>query len=190
MKIYFDGCSWTKGAELKNKRQTRFSKLISNYYGAEEYNLGVIGGCNRRLARNIINHNLDDYDMFIIQMTIESRTEWYDGNDFINVRPTIPSNYDDKVFWQSYYENLYHQKYGESDEFIYYNLLKNILRDKKHIIVSISNNTKLPVQNLQKNLWYYKSRSKLVNKKLLFAPFHHPNELGHKIIAQMILDKL
>jgi hypothetical protein len=189
MKIYFDGCSWTRGAELKNKKETRFSKIISEHYGAEEYNIGEFGGCNRRLARNIINHNLDDYDMFIIQMTIESRTEWYDGNNFTNVRPTTPST-DDEVFWQTYYENYYHQKYGESDELIYYNLFKNILRDKKHIIVSISSSTKLPVKNLQKDLWYYNSRSKLLNKKILFAPFHHPNELGHKIIAEMLINYL
>ena len=40
MKIYFDGCSWTHGTELENKKKTRFSKLISDYYNAEEYNLG------------------------------------------------------------------------------------------------------------------------------------------------------
>ena len=39
MKIYFDGCSWTWGAELKDPYQSRYSKIISDKLGAEEYNI-------------------------------------------------------------------------------------------------------------------------------------------------------
>ena len=34
MKIYFDGCSWTEGAELENEKEERFSKVLCNELGA------------------------------------------------------------------------------------------------------------------------------------------------------------
>ena len=93
MKIYFDGCSWTKGAELENEieegfskvddrkmlqNRLRFSKLLCNELGAEEYNFAVSGGSNDRIVRNLlVEHNIEDYDLAVIQMTFPVRTEFY-----------------------------------------------------------------------------------------------------------------
>ena len=63
MKIYFDGCSHTWGAELQNPQQSRYSKLVCDYFGAEEYNIALQGGSNMRLARNILDHDLSEYDI-------------------------------------------------------------------------------------------------------------------------------
>ena len=79
MKIYFDGCSNTWGAELQNPQQSRYSKLVCDYFGAEEYNIALQGGSNMRLARNILDHDLSEYDMFVIQFTHKVRGEWYDN---------------------------------------------------------------------------------------------------------------
>ena len=46
MKIYFDGCSWTEGAELSQPQEERYSKLICDKLGAEETNLALGGGGN------------------------------------------------------------------------------------------------------------------------------------------------
>ena len=93
MKIYFDGCSWTKGAELENEivegfskvddrkmlqNRLRFSKLLCNELGAEEYNFAVSGGSNDRIVRNLlVEHNIEDYDLAVIQMTFPVRTEFF-----------------------------------------------------------------------------------------------------------------
>jgi len=207
MKIYFDGCSWTHGTELENKKKTRFSKLISDYYNAEEYNLGEMGGCNRRIARNLLDHNLDDFDLFVIQMSMESRTEYYDEEQhkFVNVRPTAPhkGNNIKKLFWNNYYEDIYNDKFGYSDELIYYNFFRSLLKNKRHIIITISKRSKVPIDmDISLKLKDTKSRIEVFKSwdykipyptyRQCMAPFNHPNELGHKIIAEMLtkyLDK-
>ena len=81
MKIYFDGCSWTKGAELENEEEERFSKVLCNELGAEEHNLAVSGGSNDRIVRNlIVEHNIEDYDLAVVQMTYPVRTEFYNDS--------------------------------------------------------------------------------------------------------------
>ena len=77
MKIYFDGCSNTHGSELIDPLNTRFSKLVCNHFNAEEYNIGRVSGSDRRMARNLLEHDLSQYDMFVIQFTHKVRGEWY-----------------------------------------------------------------------------------------------------------------
>ena len=78
MKIYFDGCSWTRGAELQNPEEERYSKLLCNELGAEETNLAVSGGSNDRIVRNLlVENNIEDYDIAVIQMTFPVRTEFF-----------------------------------------------------------------------------------------------------------------
>ena len=77
MKIYFDGCSWTKGIELENMEEERYSKLICDELGAEESNFGRGGGSNDRIIRNLMTENdIEKYDLAIIQMTFPARTEY------------------------------------------------------------------------------------------------------------------
>ena len=52
MKIYFDGCSHTWGSELTDLN-SRYSKIICNHYGAEEYNIAERGGSDKRMVRNL-----------------------------------------------------------------------------------------------------------------------------------------
>ena len=90
MKIYFDGCSWTKGEELVHPEQERFSKLLCNELGAEETNLAVCGGSNDRIVRNLlVENNIEDYDLAVIQMTFPVRTEYYD-NEWVKVSRNRP----------------------------------------------------------------------------------------------------
>ena len=78
MKIYFDGCSWTEGAELENPEEERYSKLFCNELGAEEINLAKSGGSNDRIVRNLlVENNIEDYDLAVVQMTYPVRTEFF-----------------------------------------------------------------------------------------------------------------
>ena len=54
MKIYFDGCSYTKGSHrwgVDNWEERRWSKLLANKLDAEEYNFSLGGGSNQRILR-------------------------------------------------------------------------------------------------------------------------------------------
>ncbi len=80
MKIYFDGCSWTEAGNLENKYEERFSRLVSQEFGAEEYNFALSGGSNDRIIRNLmVDKNIEEYDLAVIQMTYPARTEYYGG---------------------------------------------------------------------------------------------------------------
>lgn len=204
MKIYYDGCSWTWGDELEDKDK-RYSKIISNHYKAEEYNIAESGGCNRRIVRNILDHNIDDFDLFVIQMTMQSRTEWYDEDEkkFRAVKASLPSHLSDeeRKYWHAYYEKIYHKKYGIADERIFYYLLREILRDKKHIIVTCSRESFVPYDmDISLDLYDNKKRHAIHKQwgdkppypslKNYLARGNHPNELGHKIIAEMLTNYL
>ena len=79
MKIYFDGCSWTKGVELNNPEEERYSKLVCDEVGAEETNFAMGGGSNDRIIRNlVVENNIEEYDYAVIQMTFPARTEYLD----------------------------------------------------------------------------------------------------------------
>tara|TARA_B100001093_G_scaffold201784_1_gene193854 strand:+ start:672 stop:1364 length:693 start_codon:yes stop_codon:yes gene_type:complete len=87
MKIYFDGCSWTKGVELENIEEERYSKLICDQLGAEETNLGYGGGSNDRIVRNLlVENNIEKYDAAFIQMTFPTRTEYLRAAKFVEDR--------------------------------------------------------------------------------------------------------
>tara|TARA_Y100001963_G_scaffold121884_1_gene170822 strand:+ start:354 stop:1046 length:693 start_codon:yes stop_codon:yes gene_type:complete len=96
MKIYFDGCSWTEGGELKEelRESQRFSAIVSKELGAEEYNLSQSMSSNDKILRHLVfDNDIRDYDLAIIQMTYPSRTEYYDRkkerfqNIAINITP-------------------------------------------------------------------------------------------------------
>ena len=205
MKIYFDGTSWTEGDCLENPSEMRFSKIICDHYGAEEYNISKSGGCNRAIARNILEHNLDDYDIFIIQMVNYSRTEWYDEDQkkFRQVKPTIPKSFSEELknYWNTYYEKIYHKQYGITDEKIYYNLLRKTLQDKKHMIVTCARESHVPFDmDISLNLYDDRKRHafhKNVYKnnfirdlKNYLTTANHPNKLGHEMIAEMLINYL
>ena len=78
MKIYFDGCAKTGGYSRTGRVDKRYPKLLCEKLGAEEYSLAQRNGNNKRIVRNLLEHNLSDFDLFVIQMTKRNRFEYYD----------------------------------------------------------------------------------------------------------------
>jgi len=87
---------------------------------------------------------------------------------------------DGKEWWIRYYEELYHDKYGESDEMLFFHLIKNKLTNMSipHIMMTINKRTKMPF-DLQLN-----------KSKYPRAKGNHPNKLGHIMIASDIMKLL
>ena len=200
MKIYFDGCSWTEGAELENPEEERYSKLICNELGAEEYNIAMSGGSNDRIVRNLlVENNIEDYDMAVIQMTFPVRTEFYNNkwkrDRWIRINPRY--NYNkwlhgedgnikklgekfecDSDFWKYYYLQITNEKYFETKEKIHYHTIRNSCK-MPLVLITINRWTKLPFDlQLNDGTRYEKHR------------FGHPNKHLHKEYADKILKML
>ena len=177
MRIYFDGCSYTHGAELQNPEETRYSKLLANKLDAEEYNFALNGGSNRRIVRNLIEKDLSSYDLFVIQLTKIMRTEYYNGNEWIRIKHPVKIRHKEiykknmNEFWEEYYETYYHEAYGKMDKDICCHAIMNLLHGRKYIFLDID------------------EIKKRVGKKNR-AKHGHPNEVGHEIIMNDILKLL
>jgi len=197
MKIYFDGCSWTKGAELIQPQKKRYSRLICDDLGAEETNLALSGGSNDRIIRNLlVENNIEEYNLAIIQMTFPVRTEYHDKN-WIRVNPSndysnwlhglhgdikgLGENFSDhNDFWKYWYMYITNKKFFDVKEKIHYETIKSYCATKGVPLIICSNNrwSKLKfdlVLTTDKN-----TRSKM----------GHPNIIGHQLIAKAMLDKI
>ena len=175
MKIYFDGCSFTVGDELQYRKKNRYSRIIADKLGGIDYNFARSGGSNRRIVRNLIERDLSPYDMFIIQLTKNMRTEYYDGTDWIRIK--YPVKYESgkfregmNEFWEEYYRNIYHDEFGRTDREIYYHAIMNLLHGKKYLILDDNQCQKLAGSNRARG--------------------GHPNEKGHELIAKYVLDNI
>ena len=87
LKIYFDGCAKTGGYAKIPAFDVRYSKLFCRELGAEEYNIAQRCGSNRRIVRNLLEHDLSKFNFFVIQMTKRERFEFYDNktNEWISI---------------------------------------------------------------------------------------------------------
>ena len=200
MKIYFDGTSWTWGAELDNPQEERFSKLICDKLGAEECNFSKRGGSNDRIVRNILVENdIKEYDLAIIEMTFPARTEYYNGETWMKVNPgrtyqeslhTIKDydykNLDQKRsslpnnFWKEYYKVVGNELFFDTKEEIHFKTIRNHFKLNGVPLIFCTTNhwTKLKFDCL------------LSTKDIPRAPKKHPNKEGHRQIADKIIGML
>ena len=205
MKIYFDGCSWTKGEELENQEEERYSKLICDELGAEETNLAIKGGSNDRIVRNLLVENhIEEYDLAVIQMTLPVRTEYYmirkgEYYDKCWRRVNPSNNYsrwlhgldgdirklgekfsDHSDFWKYWYMNITNKKFFDVKEKIHYETIKSYCETKgvPLIICSINTWSKLKFDFV------------LTVDNNTKCKMGHPNKLGHQLIAEAMLDKI
>ena len=210
MKIYFDGCSNTAGLELKDPLNTRFSKLVCNHFNAEEYNIGKVSGSDRRMARNLLEHDLSQYDMFVIQLTQKSRSEYWCERDkrWKILRHVLKDKHrddDDRVkvsnIWDNYLKHVYTDELGTSNQLTYYTLMKILLKDKPHVIIGveffnnslfIGNSISAPV-----DIRYEYGDPKRLNGKIIRSKTKkcipryqggHPTVEGHRYIADDIIE--
>ena len=99
-----------------------------------------------------------------------------------NVKRFMETGYklDGKEWWELYYEEIYHDKFGDSEELLIYSLIRNRLTilNKKHFISSINPKCKVPVDLL------------LNNPKYPRAQGNHPTNMGHLMIASDIMKLL
>ena len=118
MKLYFNGCSFTYGDELKNPQQSAWPTLVVDFLKCDFLNDAVSGGTNDRIMYKTIQ-NINNYDYFFIAWTAYTRfTEYNPVDNFeINFNPALKLDaslhYSDdlKKNYQKYkdYGNLYYK---------------------------------------------------------------------------------
>tara|TARA_B100000945_G_scaffold293115_1_gene268809 strand:- start:458 stop:1024 length:567 start_codon:yes stop_codon:yes gene_type:complete len=145
MKIYFDGCSYTRGTKkwgVDDYKQKRWTKLLSDKLGGEEHNYALSGGSNQRILRNLTTvHDIKDYDLAVILMTRPNRTEFYGGGKFKQVYPMNKADYPEKnSFWKGYYRSIYQDEFGAANEEMVQKSIKAICEVNKVPLVLMSNN--------------------------------------------------
>lgn len=174
MKIYFDGCSHTWGAGLDTPELLRYSKIVSDHFGAEEYNIAQRGGSDKRVLRNLLETDLSQYDYVIVQLTCKNRTEFWKEEKQTWMQVRKPP--DRKNWWHYYFANIYTEKLGDINQLTYYHAMKNVLKDKKHLIIGVSGWGHIIQAPVDINFTNHR-----------IAPLGHPNEEGHKQIANEII---
>ena len=218
MKIYFDGCSWTRGAELENRKEERFSRLVADHFGAEEKNISLSGGSNDRIVRNLlVNKNIEEYDLAVIEMTFPARTEYYSGTPFqkgmmgstgwISVNPKYNFSHmlskikkkqleDDIVYMRGVWKNLC-TKFTQYEKFWgdYYRTITTheFFQTKEKINkLTIENHCQIkgvPLVICTINPWTKENFELQMNNKINNPSGKgHPDAEGHRIIANKIID--
>lgn len=192
MKIYFDGSSWMTGSELED-RSNRYSTLISKHFGAEEYNLASGGASNNRIVRQLVTeNNIADYDLAIIQMSMAMRWEYYDDTqkEWVQLRPiTQPSEKERKKWLRYYYGEMYSNHFGNTYEHMFSQLVRDHCKVNGTPLILLTNRhadgfkyTTSPTN--------FKFDLDISDPKYPRARKGHPNEEGHQMICNDVLDLL
>ena len=183
MKIYFDGDSWTWGCNLddESRLSLRFSALVSKELGAEEHNISKSGKSNHSIVRHLLLENdISQYDFAIIQMSFPNRMEYYNEEEIREHKKWTPismGSLKNSEFWKQYYKEIYNDTYGSTYEQIFAMTIRNHCKVNNVKCILLSN-------NFQTNV---KFDLQLQHRKYPQNNNFHPNEEGHRLIADDLL---
>jgi len=200
MHILFNGCSFTWGDELKNREQDRFSTLVSNHYHASHTNISHCGHSNDAITRTTMEWFAagNTCDLAVIQWTVISRIEGYD----INYKKYCCITTQTPYKWREYYSKYYHDQLGVDALFKNYYLLEHffIQRNIPYVFLlhDCWSDTILNIHSvwkefiIKKELYFLRGNEEhtdnlLKDNKHINSNKGHPNELGHRVIADHII---
>ena len=116
MKIYTVGCSFTYGDELDSPTTSAWPILLANALDANVVNDAISGGTNARTVYRTIKNLQDEFDLYVIAWTTNTRFTFYksDNNFEINFNPQLNcSTYDKESFYRKWGKTLYGTWYNE-----------------------------------------------------------------------------
>ena len=208
--MFFVGCSFTMGTELENPEKERFSSLVAERLGVDHLNRAEAGLSNDGILRKTIKYcERGDVDFAVIQLTKYSRRE------ILDIRKPLPeqSPYfrlnvsNPKKAVKEYFAKL---STSEDDIANFYKnkfLLEFYLNTKKipYYFLQLSN----PSSKYTNHGHFFRSSwQKLTDTRVECiydilegdeyskSPFYtsserpHPNALGHRKIANHIIENL
>ena len=191
MKIYFDGGSWCWGSELEQPFISRYSKIISDKLGAEEYNISRRGGSNTMMERQLlVNHkNIKEFDLAIIQMVYPRRNEYYSREKkFFVPNAEFKGRYDNLIVknekdlirkaWLNFYKYIYEDEYGFAYEEMHATAIRSFCKLNGVPLILCTTKKKHKCQ----------TKYDIYCHDVPKAKNGHPNEEGHVLHALMMLD--
>lgn len=192
MKIYFDGCSFCWGGELKEEEE-RYSKLVCDALGAHESNMSRQGSSNFRIARQcLVRYNMKDYDLAVIQLTYNSRNEFWDTERSRFTQFSVNLAESKGKLYNRFYKDIYDPFYGDMYEYMF----ATAIRDHCKVMgiplilltVGVSENNKVSkTRSMDKKIDWDIDITELLQWDC-YAPLGHPNQKGHQKIANKILE--
>ena len=192
MKIYFDGCSFCWGGELKEEEE-RYSKLVCDALGAHESNMSRQGSSNFRIARQcLVRYNMKDYDLAVIQLTYNSRNEFWDTERSRFTQFSVNLAESKGKLYNRFYKDIYDPFYGDMYEYMF----ATAIRDHCKVMgiplilltVGVSENNKVSkTRSMDKKIDWDIDIAELLQWDC-YAPLGHPNQKGHQKIANKILE--
>tara|TARA_B100001287_G_scaffold32160_1_gene22974 strand:- start:2561 stop:3253 length:693 start_codon:yes stop_codon:yes gene_type:complete len=221
MKFYFDGCSFSYGGGLSQNgydpHKVRWTKLVSDYFGAEEFNFSTGGASNDTILRHFftqqvfqeprsyrddIRFDLKDFDVFFIQSSSPRRGEYWNRNKIkwerYKYSPTKEvdrrkENPDLQNWIQYWLSDIYHPKHGVVREIV---MMKSILSHLKLLNKPYFTSTIMGEKEsaMDYDLYFnavkkdYFSNQTSMNYDRL--PCGHPSPDGHRQIADDVIKKL
>ncbi len=115
MDFLFVGCSITWGDELKDRLNTRYSKLICDALGANEYNIAECGQSNDWIARRTVEETRKKkYDRVYVQLTTTPRLEFFNKDGPCKFTPQIVKQKEKSYYIEGrwYYKMIYNMYHG------------------------------------------------------------------------------
>jgi len=205
MKIAFAGCSFTWGDELENPEEQRFSRLVCNKLGAEEYNLAGRGWSNDILLHKFLKFSTicGKPDVAVIQWTQHSRWQmWDDSRNDWEILCT-KKKYHLKLNAVRYYRNVYTDHHGIENYWKNVYLAEQYCKDNdiKLIMMNMDWNKELTVDYVSPYQSLVKSEIPYITNGILPRPTNkspesfeyymksgHPSFKGHQTIADYIIN--
>jgi hypothetical protein len=205
--FFFNGCSITYGAELEginndieHLKRHRSSHLVASHFNKTHSNIAVGGSTNDIIVKRTIDWFEDGNtcDMAIIQFTFKERVDWYDGNRLYPMGPNYKRDVPNYKLAQSFYYKTFYTDYLGNQ-----NLYKNIfllktyfeLKNIKHYFFGVQRG-----KQHQKGWELHCDRLFTIKEDIeefkpdydpkYQCPEYHPNELGHQVIANYIIEQV
>ena len=205
--IFYNGCSFTAGTELKNPEEHRYSRLVSTHYNTDEVNISESGRCNDVILRTTIEWftKNGNCDLAIIQFSEWDRVEWVGknghrwniGNGTCNKKAN--SEFRQELLTEpseSYYK-YYHSPTTSADNF-YRNwyLMKLFLEsiNQKYLFIQMGGLRGSKMCKDVKSAWNFVDFENppaildmlpFIERKYFCGT--HPSEIGHQVIARHII---
>lgn len=134
--LYFNGCSFTIGDELKDQKHNAWPTLVANFLGIDFLNDAVSGGANDRIVYKTLQ-NSGNYDYFFIAWTSYSRFTEYNPVDNFEISFIPRMNLDASLHYSDDLKNHFfkYKNYGEMYYKYWYNELYEFKKWLQQIIL-------------------------------------------------------
>ena len=203
--ILFDGCSWAKGNDLKNRRRDRWSTIVSDHLKSDHVNLAQGGKCNDGILRTSIEYcENNKVDLAVIQFTLVNRREILHSNNGNYYHRLSINNKDDPS--RSYFKYLNTLEDDVSNFYKNKFLLEYYFRTNniRYYFVQLNRRNALANGSKKPCSWQVLSDAKpltclhdIIGHDKSASPYYdyptggtHPNVEGHRKIADHIIENV